>query len=139
MPPETVFAASNALALPAWLLLAVAPRWRWTLRVAAVLPLLLACVYLAILIATLGRTEGGFGSLGAVAKLFQNPWALTAGWIHFLIFDLFVGAWEVRDSQRLGIPHGYVIPALALTFLFGPVGLLTWFAIRASLRRNAPW
>ena len=44
--------------------------------------------------------EGGFGSLADVATLFGKPELLLAGWIHYLAFDLFIGAWEVRDAQR---------------------------------------
>ena len=55
---------------------------------------------------------------------------LLAGWTHYLAFDLFIGGWEVRDAQRRGIPHLLVVPALVLTFLFGPAGLLLYLAIR---------
>jgi hypothetical protein len=68
-----------------------------------------------------------------VRALFENPWLLLAGWTHYLAFDLFIGGWEVRDAQRRGIPHLLVVPALVLTFLFGPAGLLLYLAI--SLRR----
>ena len=77
--------------------------------------------------------EGGFGSLGQVAALFHDPWALLAGWVHYLCFDLFVGAWEARDARQRGVPHGALVPALALTFLLGPVGLLVYFGVRAAL------
>jgi hypothetical protein len=83
-----------------------------------------------------GETPGGFGSLSAVAMLFSNHWLLLAGWVHYLAFDLFVGSWEVRDSQRLGISHWLVIPCLILTFLFGPVGLLVYFVLRLAMRRS---
>ncbi|MNC91016.1 hypothetical protein D3C83_71980 [compost metagenome] len=81
--------------------------------------------------------EGGFGSLADVAALFQKRELLLAGWIHYLCFDLFIGAWEVRDSQQHGIPHLVVIPCLIMTFLLGPIGLLFYFAIRSAKLRNA--
>jgi len=71
-----------------------------------------------------------------VRMLFDNPWMLLAGWTHYLAFDLFIGGWEVRDAQRRGIPHLLVIPALVLTFLFGPVGLLLYLAIRSFAARR---
>src|SRR5207245_1585143 len=104
-------------------------------RIAGVtLPLLLATAYLALIIANFRKNQGGFGSLEQVARLFQNPYLLLAGWIHYLAFDLFTGAWEVRDAARQRITHAVVIPCLVLTFLFGPIGLLTWFLIRSSMR-----
>ncbi len=134
MSAELLFSISSFVVLPGWLLLALAPRWRWTQRIAAVtLPLALAVVYLILLVTNFGK-GGGFGSLAQVSKLFENPWVLMAGWIHYLAFDLFTGGWIVRDSERLGITHAFVVPCLALTFLFGPTGLLAWFVIRASLR-----
>ena len=135
MTAEQLFSIANFVVLPGWLLLVAAPRWRWTQRIAAIaLPLALVALYLTLLILHFGKSGGGFGSLAQVSKLFENPYLLLAGWIHYLAFDLFTGSWEVRDSERLRIAHPYVIPCLLLTFLFGPVGLLTWFLIRTSLR-----
>jgi hypothetical protein len=126
------------LVLPGWLLLVLLPRWKWTARLVCpvVIPLLLALVYLWLVATSFGRTPGDFGSLEGVSQLFQNRWVLLAGWIHYLAFDLFVGAWEVRDAQRTGIHHLLVVPCLALTFLLGPTGLLLYFALRAALRRK---
>lgn len=138
MAAEQLFSICNFAVIPGWLLLVVAPRWRWTQRIAAIaLPLALAAVYLVLVLSHFGKAEGGFGSLPEVARLFQNPYVLLAGWIHYLAFDLFIGSWEVRDSQRLGIAHGFVVPCLILTFLFGPLGLSLWFLIRTSLRGRA--
>ena len=83
-----------------------------------------------------GSSDGGFGSLAEVARLFANPALLLAGWLHYLAFDLFIGAWEVRDAQRHGFPHLLVIPCLLLTFLLGPIGLLCYMAVRVRLGRR---
>lgn len=63
-------------------------------------------------------------------RLFEDPYLLLAGWVHYLAFDLFIGSWEVRDAQRLRLPRLLVVPCLLLTFLFGPAGLLLYFTIR---------
>lgn len=136
MNPEQFFSAANAAVLPAWILLIAFPRWPWTHRlVPAAFALPLALVYLWLLVTNAGG-EGGFGSLGAVSALFQNPWVLLGGWIHYLAFDLFAGAWEVRDAQRLGLPHIAVILCLLLTFMLGPIGLLVYWILRSSLRKR---
>jgi hypothetical protein len=57
---------------------------------------------------------------------------LLAGWTHYLAFDLIVGSWEVRDARERGISHWLVVPCLALTFMFGPVGFLAYQALRAG-------
>lgn len=138
MSPETIFSVCSTLVLPGWLLLIFLPRWKWTARfiAACLLPLVLALVYVWLVVTNFGGSEGGFGSLAEVALLFRNPRNLLAGWIHYLAFDLFVGSWEVRDAQRHGIRHLFVIPCLVLTFLFGPAGLLLYFLLRYALRRT---
>ncbi len=134
MQPDALFQIVNPMVLPGWVLLLLAPRWRWTQPITAVLlPLGLACVYLVTLVTALsGGGEGNFNSLSGVAALFRNPMALLAGWIHYLAFDLFIGSWEVRDAGRRGLSHWLVAPCLVLTFLFGPVGLLLYFGLRRS-------
>jgi hypothetical protein len=91
---------------------------------------LLAVAYIALIAASLPWNGGGFSSLAGVETLFRNQWALLAGWSHYLAFDLFVGGWEVRDARERGVPHLFVVPALVLTFLFGPAGWLLYLTIR---------
>jgi hypothetical protein len=135
MTPEQLFSLLNLVTVAAWLLLILLPRLRWTATVVPVLaPSVLAVIYVILVAATFMRSEGGFSSLAGVRALFENPWMLLAGWTHYLAFDLFIGGWEVRDAQRRGIPHLLVVPALVLTFLFGPAGLLLYLAI--TLRRE---
>jgi hypothetical protein len=61
---------------------------------------------------------------------------MLAGWVHYLAFDLFIGAWQVRDAQRRGIKHLWVVPCLLTTLVFGPAGLLLYFIMRYSLTRT---
>ena len=65
---------------------------------------LLSLVYLVLIALNFRGADGGFGSLADVATLFQKQELLLAGWIHYLAFDLFIGAWEVRDAQRNADP-----------------------------------
>ena len=137
MSADSLFSLSSTVVLPGWLALAVAPRWKWTPRIAAtLLPALLAVVYLYALAPRFLGSEGGFGSLAQVARLFEDPYLLLAGWVHYLAFDLIVGNWEVADAQRHRVPHLLVVPCLVLTFLFGPVGWLAYLVVRAALRRQ---
>jgi hypothetical protein len=132
-----IFSVVNLIALAGWLSLAVFPRRRWAERVATwLIPGVLAALYVAIVAATWGRGPGGFSSLRAVSQLFENPWMLLAGWIHYLAFDLFVGAWVSRDARAHGIAHGWVLPLLLLTFLFGPAGWLSYLGVRAASERR---
>ena len=132
-----IFSIAGDLVLPVWLLLIFAPRWRWTQRLAAfVMPLLLAAVYAALILHG-GRVQGGgFGSLAQVARLFTSQDLLLAGWIHYLAFDLFTGAWQSRDALRLGLSRWLVAPCLVLTYLFGPIGLALYLLLRLTLRKE---
>ena len=131
MTADQLFSILNLITMAAWLPLVFLPRVRWTsTHLPVVMPLLLAVVYVVLIAATLTRSEGGFSSLAGVKALFENPWVLLAGWTHYLAFDLFIGGWEVRDAQQRGVPHLLTVPALILTFLLGPAGLLVYMATR---------
>ena len=137
---DTLFSLASAAVLPAWIALAVAPTHRWTQRVAAwIVPALLAVMYVGLLVMGLGEGGGGgFGSLDAVAALFESRTSLLAGWIHYLAFDLVVGAWEARDAERIGLSRWVLAPCLVLTFLVGPAGWLLYALARAvQTRRGA--
>lgn len=142
MSTETIFNIANNGILVFWLLLIVAPRWRGTdiLVQSAVVPVVIGLTYtwlIAIVFFGGALPAGGnFTSLAGVMAFFTSPVAATAGWIHYLVFDLFIGAWQVRDAHARGIPHLAVVPCLVLTLLAGPVGLLLYLALRAGLRRG---
>ena len=134
---ESTFSACSTLALVGWVLLVFLPRQRHAHLVAAVgIPLAISLVYLVLIAQHFGSGEGGFGSLSDVAQLFSNPALLLAGWVHYLAFDLFIGAWEARDAQRHGVPHLLVVPCLLLTFMLGPIGLLVYWALRTWHTRS---
>lgn len=130
MTADALFRILNLTALLAWLPLVFLPRQRWATTVVPIaVPALLAVVYIALLIVSLPGSDGGLSSPAGVRALFDNPHGLLAGWTHYLAFDLFIGGWEVRDAHQRGIRHVLVVPALVLTFLVGPVGLLLYLAI----------
>ena len=137
---DTLFQIANGIAMVGWLFLVFLPRWRWsaTLVAPVIIPSLLGLIYAWLIITTFGSNEGGFGSLQEVEILFRDRSALLAGWLHYLAFDLFIGAWEVRDARRLAIPHLAVVPALVLTFLLGPIGLLVYFILRGVWKKVVP-
>jgi hypothetical protein len=137
--PDRVFALGNGLALLGWVALALSPAARpWAARVrrvtGGVIPLALAAAYVVMVVVHWG--PGGFGSLAEVRQLFDRPGLLAAGWLHYLAFDLFVGTWIARRAGELGLRHGFVVPCLALAFLFGPAGLLA-FALLCRARGQA--
>ena len=133
--PSTMYLVLNFGVLPFWALLLLMPHARITevLVHSVMMPLILGVTY-AWLLATalvLPAPEGaGFSSLEGLMKLFTVDIALVAGWAHYIVFDLFVGAWEARDAQRVGLHHLLLAPCLILTLLVGPIGLLSYIMVR---------
>ena len=135
---ESLFSYSGLIAMIGWVILIFGPR-RWPLLSilpAYVFPAVLSLGYVILILRHFGPAEGGYNTLADVAKLLSNDHILLAGWVHYLAFDLFIGAWIVRDAFNNSIMHLKIIPSLIMTLLVGPVGLLSYVAIRwISLRK----
>jgi hypothetical protein len=139
MSDETIFSILNFSVLPAWLGLAFAPRSRFTELVvhSGAVCALLAIPYAILLFGDSPGPQGAhFFSLEGVTRIFTTPHTIIACWTHYLVFDLFVGAWEARDCRRLGLAQAWVVPSLFLTLMFGPVGLFSWLVIRGFAKRR---
>jgi len=135
MTYDLLFSLVNASVLPAWALLILAPKWNVTEKLVHSMfyPLLLGLVYTVCFIMTLmgyGAEGGSFTSIEGVRSLFSADIGIVIGWTHYLVFDLFVGAWEARDAKRRGFNHWLLIPCLFFTFMLGPVGLLLYVVLR---------
>jgi hypothetical protein len=132
MTLEQIFSLCSLVALAGWIALLVAPLFRIPLiRAARILSAVLALAYFVQLFTITQPVEGGsFTTLAGVSALFSMPGNVMLGWTHFLAFDLFTGAWAVEDAGKIGLPHWALIVPLVLTFLFGPIGLLIYGAIR---------
>ena len=141
MSPDDLFRLANLVALCGWLVLLASPFAPRLTQAAAGLGVVLALctLYVGLIHVFWGQGDGsgGFDTLEGVAALFSRREALLAGWVHYLAFDLFVGAWEVRVARRDGMPFLAVLPCLVLTFLLGPTGLLLFLALRLALRPRA--
>jgi hypothetical protein len=136
MSPDLVFSIANNFTLLPWLLLLILPRWRGTRIVAQSggAMLLFAGGYIIMLATSFSTNTGSapnFSTLEGIKTLFQNDYALVAGWLHYLAFDLFVGCWQVEDAHRRGIKHYWLIPSLFFTLMLGPVGWLLYQIVRA--------
>lgn len=136
MSVESLFSAANTLALAGWVVLALFPRRRWAhWHVAGLsVPLALAVLYVVLMALHAPRAEGGFSTLAGVRALFARDGLLLAGWVHYLAFDLFIGAWMCRRATAERLAWWQFYPALPLTFLAGPAGLLVFLGLRAVRR-----
>lgn len=135
MEASFVFSFFNTLVLPVWLLMLVAPNWKYTQQLvfSYTVPIAIAFAYTCIMMSNLGiMQDADFSSLEGIKKLFKggNDWLVSAAWFHYLAFDLLVGTMIFRDSKERGIAHLWMIPCLIFTFMLGPVGFFLYQAIR---------
>lgn len=143
LDPATAFALAGPVVMAGWaallasLLVPPVRPYAWPAAQLAI-PALLAIAYILLIVEGMGAEGGGFGSIEEIRALFANDAALVAGWFHYLAFDLFVGAWIVRDGSKRDIHPLLLLLCLPPTFLFGPSGLLLYLLIRLPFRAPEP-
>ncbi|KAJ03404.1 ABA4-like family protein [Sulfitobacter mediterraneus] len=136
MDLEFIFSLAGVLAMAGWAILLVSPLIPvWSDRIAGlIIPALLSAGYVVLAVFFPAQGDGGFNSLAEVSALFSQPSALLAGWIHYLAFDLLIGAWICKTARQENNRFWFVIPCLPLTFLFGPAGFLAFLLLRLIVR-----
>jgi hypothetical protein len=137
--PDILFQYSGPPVLLGWLALVLAPLFPRAADLLAgfLIPALLSVAYSGLILVHWADAPGGFGSLADVMTLFTSPELALAGWVHYLAFDLFVGAWMTRTARAERIPHLFILPCLLLTFLFGPAGFFAFIALRTTRAAQA--
>jgi len=138
LQPSTIYSIANYGVLPFWILLAVLPHHRVTRMLvhSGLVPGLLGLVYAWMFLSASPDPEANALSLEGVMQLFDSERVMVAAWIHYLIFDLFVGAWQVRDARRRGIRHMWLLPGLFATLMAGPIGLLWYLGLQGARSRT---
>ncbi len=137
MTADDLFGLASGAVLPGWLILMLAPRGRWAwldLVPSLILPLGLSALYTGLVLAHFSASGGGFGSIAQVRMLFASDYGLLAGWVHYLAFDLMIGAMMAAQMDKMGLPRLSQAPLLALIFLFGPLGAFLIWVAQGSLR-----
>jgi hypothetical protein len=143
---DGLFGFTNLLAMAGWIVLVFLPRK--PLAHSAVLYLgvaLLCLIYTVCFLLFLsgsvdpgtqpGAGEASFSSIAGIRALFMTDAGVVIGWTHYLAFDLFTGLWIGRDADAKGFSRLAQAPVLAMTFIAGPVGLLTWLMVRERRAR----
>ena len=138
MTADTIFQICNILALIGWILLVLLPNW-WAIDkfIIGVVITMFAIVYSGLVFGAFNAHQfQNFNSLDGVMQLFRNRSILTAGWIHYLAFDLLAGVFIRKNAIQHGISHWLVLIPLIITFLLGPLGLLLYLLIRFIVTRE---
>lgn len=138
--PETLFSLTSDLAMAGWLALilgVVLDRPLLRDRIAGqAIPLLLAVAYTVLIAVFFWDGDGSFDSLEGVQKLFTSPWLALGGWVHFLAYDLFIGALLARRLMEAKFNRLVLVPILPLAFLFGPIGYVLAQALLLTRKEN---
>ena len=138
MNASTIFSFANSFVLLGWIFLIFLPNWKFTQSIILNgIVVLFSVIYAYLILKDIGdfKTDS-FSTLANVKALFQNDNAVAAGWLHYLAFDLFVGAYIVRKSKELQISRLLYTIALPFTFMFGPFGYLIFFIIKSFKTRS---
>ncbi len=138
MTPEVLFSHVGTAAMVGWVLLILGPRrFAWFNAVPLwIIPAGLSAVYGALIFSRFSGMGGGFDSLENVATLMSDDWALLAGWVHYLAFDLFVGAVMAARMDKAGVDRLVQAPILGATFMLGPIGFLIAGLTELGLRAH---
>ena len=137
MSAETLFNVITAMGLPLWALFIFAPKSKATRAiVASVWPwIVYGVVYTVIAVVGTVTLDGfsllDFFTLEGVKKVYAHDLTGIACWIHILAWDLFIARWILLDAPE----GGYRLsPVLALTYGYGPAGLLAFLLTRRFLK-----
>ena len=127
---EIIFNIYNTGILIFWLFLLVFPKSKLTQKMTDFpwIPLVIAFGYIYFLGTSDSIFSVDFSTLSGLTEMFQNsnPRGVAAGWLHYLAFDFWVGCWILRDSQKKGVKHAFIIFPMLFTFMLGPVGLIIY-------------
>ena len=139
MTPEQVFQLANAMAPLAWLAMIFAPQKRWVLSgvLSGAAVAVLASLYFLVVLTHFDFAAGDFMSLQGVTALLSDPWAMTAGWIHYLAFDLLAGIIITKKGRALGFTKWQLLPCQLSTFMLGPVGVVLF--VTTAKAKGHPW
>lgn len=126
MQAAGIFSICNQVILLGWILLIFLPNWKYTQAVILNgLLVVFSSLYAFMIFKDIQYfNPESFSSLANVKALFQSDDAIAAGWIHYLAFDLFVGAYIVQKSKKIGLSRILYTITLPFTFMFGPIGYL---------------
>lgn len=137
---EMIISIGSTTILLPWILLIVFPNWRgtqWCIH-SVVIPVLIGALYVWLYVTGVLTTDSSLSgnTVEDLIALYSVPEIAVAAWVHFVVFDLFVGAWQVRDAGRRGIKHLWVVPCLLLTLFAGPLGLMLYLGVRSVMKRG---
>lgn len=132
MQAAELYSISNQVIILGWLLLICFPAWKYTQAIILNgILVVFASLYAVLLLKDIGQLSlDSFSTLAKVKLLFQSDDAVAVGWIHYLVFDLFVGAYIVKKSRQIGLSRFTYSLILPFALMCGPIGYLLFVLIK---------
>jgi len=127
-----IFSICNLVILFGWLLLLILPKWKYTQAIILNgLLVVFAIVYTFLLFQDINKISmDSFSTLAKLKVLFQSDTAVAAGWVHYLVFDLFVGTYIVKKSLQIGLSRLAFSCILPFVFMSSPIGYLIFSIVK---------
>jgi Domain of unknown function (DUF4281) len=84
------------LVFPAWALLALLPRWKYTAPIVRMVALSYSVLYVVLffdmmVLNPINISANDFNSLDGLLNFFSYKSAMFVGWVHYIAFDLWTG------------------------------------------------
>ena len=139
MLADIIFQYASLLAMIGWLMMLVLTPlgFRTEKVIIGIVVTTLSITYAFLLVKGFSASDFmKFSTLDGVMSLLGNKTAMTAGWIHYLAFDLLTGNWIVCNARKQKIKFHFIIPPLILTFMAGPFGFLVYIATRWFIKKQ---
>ena len=137
---DVLFWFSSLYILPFWLMMWFAPAHE---RTAALLRnewVYLAPLAAAYTLAVLPNLLDILVLLGSdmptpeiVVSLFDDREVILIGWLHYLVFDLFVGRWTWQRLMATNQPLYVSFPVLILSMMVAPLGALLGLVVTKDI------
>ncbi|MBD2394431.1 DUF4281 domain-containing protein [Cyanobacterium aponinum FACHB-4101] len=127
-----LFNLTNLFVLPFWTMMVFLPNWQWTQKIMKSYVIFLPLIFVYIYLFITGLNSESIEVLSNpkltdLAQVFSNPNITFAGWVHFLVLDLFLGRYIYWQGQTEKI---WTIHSLILCLFAGPIGFLSHIITR---------
>lgn len=104
-----LFNLTNLFVLPFWTMMVFLPNWQWTQKIMKSYVIFLPLIFVYIYLFITGLNSESIEILSNpkltdLAQVFSNPNITFAGWVHFLVLDLFLGRyiyWQGQTEKNL--------------------------------------
>ena len=143
--PEQMFTLTNAVILPGWFAIVLAPssRWSYTLGCtcsAIVSVLYVYCLYTAMANKPEDAAPVDFFSLEGITRVFRESdvYGISAAWYHYVAGDLIAGMFIAQDAAKRGVSRVLMAPVLFVTMMLMPAGFVLYQVLKAVLCRQVP-